>query len=100
MSSSVYGHSFYFSLHTFDQTLTQYKTRKFLLPRLPLSRLPTLYFNVSPQVLGRIKVRAVSRPLEKLDVVAIQKVLYNFRTVTRGAILNKYLTLVNVHVKF
>ena len=109
MTSSVFDHSFHSFRHTFDQILAIFLQIFFTQTSfiayinamsLNKSDFPTLYFSCWPTTLDRIKVRNISWPLEKLYVLVIQKVLCNFEMVTRDAILRKYLTMVNVHVKF
>ena len=82
----------------------------FFLPRLSLSLLPTLrHLIVAFPTLYFSCWSTNSRwdlnpdcflATREVDVVAIQKIFCNFGTVARGAILHKYLTIVNLQVKF
>jgi len=50
--------------------------------------------HISPQVLDRVEVRAVARPIQNLDSVLSQKSLGNFRSMARSAILHEDSTVI------
>ena len=50
--------------------------------------------HISPQVLDRVEVRAVARPIQNLDSVLSQKSLCNFRSMARSAILHEDSTVI------
>ena len=56
--------------------------------------------HISLQILDRVEVRAVARPIQNLDSVLSQKSLDNFRSMARSAILHEDSTVMHCQMNF